>query len=49
MSRRAGGVWQRSFYDRVIRDGGELDLLAGYLRDNPARWAEDRLREGDIS
>ena len=34
-------VWQRSYYDRVLR--GEEDFLRawGYLDGNPARWAED--------
>lgn len=34
-------IWQRSFYDHVIR--GEEDYLRiwRYIDENPARWAED--------
>jgi REP-associated tyrosine transposase len=31
-------VWQRSYYERVIRDGGELSAVREYLANNPARW-----------
>ena len=32
--------WQRSFYDRIIRDDDELDQLRAYIRANPLRWQE---------
>lgn len=35
-------VWQRSFYDRVIRDEREWLTYRWYIEHNPARWAEDR-------
>jgi putative transposase len=35
-------VWQRSFYDRVIRNETELSGLRQYVADNPLRWALDR-------
>lgn len=28
-------VWQRGYYDRVIRDQDELDGIRRYIRDNP--------------
>jgi len=36
-------IWQKSFYDHIIRD--EYDYLAKwkYIDDNPAKWAEDEL------
>ena len=40
VSRLAGGpLWQRSFYDRVIRSDSELCALRQYVTDNPLRWA----------
>jgi len=33
-------VWQRNYYDRIIRDDRELDRARRYIRSNPARWAE---------
>jgi putative transposase len=41
-SRTAGRpLWQRSFYDRVIRDEDELRALQKYVVQNPLRWALD--------
>jgi len=36
-------VWQRSFYDHVIRDREDYEEIAKYIRDNPARWFYDKL------
>ncbi|MCX5971911.1 MAG: transposase [Coprothermobacterota bacterium] len=35
-------VWQRNYYEHVIRNEAELDLIRQYIESNPARWAEDR-------
>jgi putative transposase len=35
-------VWQRNFYDRVIRHESELAAVRQYIRDNPANWALDK-------
>ena len=34
--------WQRSFYDRVIRDDAELNRIREYIRNNPLKWAFDK-------
>lgn len=34
-------VWQRNYYERVIRDERELERAREYILDNPRRWAED--------
>ena len=34
-------IWQRNYYDHVIRDDAGLDRIRQYIADNPARWAED--------
>jgi REP element-mobilizing transposase RayT len=33
-------VWQRNYYERVIRSERELDRIRRYIAANPARWAE---------
>ena len=38
-------VWQRNYWDRVIRDDGEYDRIAKYIRDNPMNWKGDRFNE----
>ena len=35
-------VWQRNYYDRIIRDDRELDRAREYILDNPRNWAEDK-------
>ena len=35
-------VWQRNYYEHVIRNERELDAVRQYIVDNPARWPEDR-------
>jgi REP element-mobilizing transposase RayT len=35
-------VWQRNYYERVIRNEREWNAIRQYIRDNPAHWAEDR-------
>ncbi len=34
-------VWQRNYWERIIRNDWELDRIRQYIRDNPRRWAED--------
>jgi putative transposase len=37
-----GQLWQRSYYDHVIRDEASLNRIRQYIIDNPARWEFDR-------
>ena len=39
-----GSLWQRSFYDHVIRNEDDLRQIAEYIDTNPARWESDRFR-----
>ncbi len=34
-------VWQRNYYERIIREDRELDGIRRYIAENPARWEED--------
>ncbi len=34
-------VWQRNYYERVIRDEAELDRARQYIVGNPANWSRD--------
>ena len=34
-------VWQRNYYERVIRSDAELDKFRMYILHNPYRWSED--------
>jgi len=35
-------LWQRNYYERVIRNEDELTRIRQYIADNPAQWAHDR-------
>ncbi len=35
-------VWQRNYYERVIRDEQELNRWREYIIHNPANWARDQ-------
>ena len=34
-------LWQRNYYEHVIRDEPELHAIREYIRYNPLRWNED--------
>ena len=34
-------VWQRSFYEHVVRDELDLQRIRTYIENNPAQWTED--------
>jgi len=34
-------VWQRNYYERIIRNERELNAIRQYIHDNPARWDAD--------
>jgi putative transposase len=33
--------WQRNYYEHIIRSEEKLNQIRRYMRDNPAKWAED--------
>jgi REP element-mobilizing transposase RayT len=35
-------VWQRNFYDRVLRNGDELTRARAYTINNPLKWERDK-------
>ncbi len=34
-------VWQRNYYERILRNDDELNRARFYIQENPARWADD--------
>ena len=34
-------VWQRNYYEHIIRNESALNRIRQYIADNPARWSED--------
>ena len=36
-------VWQRNYYEHIIRDDADYNHIAEYIANNPQRWTEDSL------
>ncbi len=37
----SGQIWQRSFYDHVIRNERSLNAVREYISNNPENWEEN--------
>ena len=45
VSKRAGfAVWQKGFYDHVVRDETDYRNIWNYIEGNPMKWEDDRYR-----
>ena len=38
-----GPVWQRNYYEHIIRDEADYLRIVEYIENNPLRWADDSL------
>lgn len=38
---RSGAIWQRNYFERVVRNERELNAIRRYIDENPSRWALD--------
>ena len=36
-------IWQRGYYDHIVRDQRSLNEIRRYILENPGRWHDDRL------
>jgi len=41
-----GKLWQRNYWEHIIRNENEGNNIAQYIIDNPAKWAMDKLNNG---
>ena len=49
VSKKAGfSVWQKGFYDHVIRGEQDYRDIWNYIEGNPGKWAEDTLYSSDL-
>jgi putative transposase len=39
-------IWQRDYFERIIRDEAELSRIQRYIVENPAQWQVDRENPG---
>ncbi len=35
-------IWQRNYYEHIIRDGESYQKIADYIVNNPSKWNEDK-------
>ncbi|MBK8499474.1 MAG: transposase [Flavobacteriales bacterium] len=40
----AAPIWQRNYYEHIIRHDGSLDRIRTYIRNNPSNWRKRTLR-----
>ena len=38
-----GKLWQRNYWEHIIRNENDLAEIREYIRNNPARWESDEL------
>jgi len=38
-----GQLWQRNYYETILRDNESYDRISEYIKDNPAKWDDDEL------
>jgi REP element-mobilizing transposase RayT len=43
-----GRLWQRNYYEQIIRDEDSLNRVRAYVSANPARWLTDRDNQNPI-
>lgn len=36
-------IWQRNYYEHIIRNAHEFDEITQYIRTNPTRWCDDEM------
>jgi hypothetical protein len=39
-------LWQRNYWEHIIRDESELNRIRDYSQNNPAQWDLDKLHPG---
>ncbi|WP_017301718.1 transposase [Nodosilinea nodulosa] len=42
-------VWQRNYYEHIIRSEASLERIQHYIQNNPATWYQDSLSSANIS
>ncbi|MBK9124090.1 MAG: hypothetical protein IPM16_13375 [Chloroflexi bacterium] len=42
-----GPIWQRNYYEHILRSASDLNRLRVYVESNPAAWPDDDLYQYD--
>ena len=38
-------IWQRNYYEHIIRDYNDHERIVNYINTNPSRWEKDMFNE----
>lgn len=50
VSKKCGfSIWQKSFYDHIIRDNEDYLTKAQYIENNPSKWQEDQYYKQEVA
>jgi REP element-mobilizing transposase RayT len=41
-------IWQRNYYDHIVRDERDFESILAYIENNPGRWHEDRFNDTNL-
>lgn len=41
---KIGKVWQRNYYEHIIRDEKDYVRISNYIKNNPRKWEKDKFR-----
>ncbi len=39
-----GKLWQRNYWEHIIRNGNDFNRIAEYIINNPKNWDNDKLK-----
>jgi len=42
-------LWQRNYWEHIIRNENELNHIRNYIRHNPQKWEMDQLYGGFVT
>ena len=45
---KTGKMWQRNYYEHIIRDEKDYMRISNYIKNNPRKWKEDRFNKRQI-
>ncbi|MHC4874339.1 MAG: transposase [Planctomycetota bacterium] len=41
-------LWQRNYWEHIIRDEDDFNLISEYIENNPAKWDLDKLNPANL-
>jgi REP element-mobilizing transposase RayT len=45
----AGKLWQRNYYEHILRDETDWERISVYIADNPLNWVDDQENPANVS